>query len=485
MRGTTAIGHHFYLQLRNHLNPADKPPWSNHFLTRDPAETALPAAANHTQCRGHQQRRMMSTTDSPTNILVFPCGSEIGLEIYRSLEPFDQFRLIGGSSCSDHGEYVYSHYVSNFPHVTSADFIPFLRRAIQAHNIQIVFPAHDDAVLTLASARPDLDALVATSSAATCTISRSKSNTYAALADHVPCPRLYPPDSPDTQFPVFLKPDQGQGSRGTAIAYTHEDIARSRATDSTLIICENLPGDEYTVDCFTDASRTLRVVSPRTRDRTINGISARSSSCDDDPIFFEYADRINNVLELNGAWFFQLKRSASGVLTLLEVAPRIAGTMGLTRARGANLPLLTVNNLLGHEVSTALNFCGVSADRALDVAFRTSRPIHSACIGFETALLRVNEQLDPSVVAFVFRCRHRGIPVSLVTAFPDQTRIDLTACGLQPTLFQQIDTAENLIQTFPDSNSFTLAITNCAREAALFRDRTNAFTCDISVANSL
>ena len=44
-------------------------------------------------------------------VLVFPCGSEIGLEIYRSLKYNKDFELIGGASVNDHGEFIYENYI--------------------------------------------------------------------------------------------------------------------------------------------------------------------------------------------------------------------------------------------------------------------------------------------------------------------------------------------------------------------------------------
>ena len=44
------------------------------------------------------------------NVLVFPCGSEIGLEIHAALRHAKDIRLHGASSVSDHGEFVYARY---------------------------------------------------------------------------------------------------------------------------------------------------------------------------------------------------------------------------------------------------------------------------------------------------------------------------------------------------------------------------------------
>ena len=65
------------------------------------------------------------------NILVFPCGSEIALEFYRSVHFSPHFRLIGANSIDDHGRFVYDEYVGTVPFITSSDFIPVLNGIVQ------------------------------------------------------------------------------------------------------------------------------------------------------------------------------------------------------------------------------------------------------------------------------------------------------------------------------------------------------------------
>ncbi len=56
-------------------------------------------------------------------ILVFPCGSEVGLELHRSLSCSTHLELYGASSAADHGEFVYRNYVGGLPYVDEAGFI--------------------------------------------------------------------------------------------------------------------------------------------------------------------------------------------------------------------------------------------------------------------------------------------------------------------------------------------------------------------------
>ena len=63
-------------------------------------------------------------------ILIFPCGSEVGLELNRSLKYSRHFKIYGGSSVDDHGKYVYENYIGNIPFVTDELFISHLKELI-------------------------------------------------------------------------------------------------------------------------------------------------------------------------------------------------------------------------------------------------------------------------------------------------------------------------------------------------------------------
>ena len=107
------------------------------------------------------------------------------------------------------------------------------------------------------------------------------------------------------------------------------------------IICEYLPGEEYTIDCFSDRERGLLFAGARRRRRIRNGIAVNTVT-EQLPEVWGIAETIGNELRLRGAWFFQLERVSGGELTLLEVAPRIAGAMAAHRVMGVNVPLLSI-----------------------------------------------------------------------------------------------------------------------------------------------
>ena len=124
-----------------------------------------------------------------TTALVFPCGSEIGLEICRSLRFSAHISLVGASSVgSNHGPYVYRRYVDGLPFVDSPDFVRCLNEVIDAHGVEYLFPAHDSVVLKFAEASSQLHATPVGSGIEMASVCRSKRATYAMFTDRLRVP---------------------------------------------------------------------------------------------------------------------------------------------------------------------------------------------------------------------------------------------------------------------------------------------------------
>ena len=109
------------------------------------------------------------------NILVFPCGSEIGLDIYSSVRYSSHFHLIGASSVDDHGKFVYEDYIPNIPFVSSPDFIPVICRIVQERKVDAIYPAMDSVIAVLKAREYELGCIVISSPKETTDICLSKS----------------------------------------------------------------------------------------------------------------------------------------------------------------------------------------------------------------------------------------------------------------------------------------------------------------------
>lgn len=351
------------------------------------------------------------------NVLVFPCGSEIGLEVHRSLKYVKDFDLYGASSVDDHGKFVYERYISGVPQVEDDGFIQRLELIIKKYDIDFVIPAHDSVVVKLAQNREALSATIITSSAETCEIARSKRKTYELLEGIIRTPRIFD-DGDELQFPVFLKPEVGQGSKGTFKADNKDDLDYALRLNSTLMILEYLPGDEYTVDCFTDKEGALLFAQPRTRSRVSNGISVNSTLTYGEE-FQVIARKINEVLQFRGVWFFQVKRNADGELVLLEIAPRVAGTMALSRMLGVNLPLLSLYDAGDTPVQILKNNFSLTIDRALDTKFALDISYTNVYIDFDDTIVLDEKPnfLNPYSNPTASLTSKTGIPLLLSTSF--------------------------------------------------------------------
>lgn len=378
------------------------------------------------------------------NVLVFPCGSEIGLEIHKSLQYSTHFTVFGGSSVDDHGLFVYKNYIPDMPFFDAPDFIEKLNKLVAEHKIDFIMPAHDDVVVVLAQAKAagKLQAEVVTSSIETCQIARSKLQTYQTLQDVIPTPQVYKSVEavPEGAYPIFLKPESGQGSRGTQKATTAEAAAFYLKQDSSLLLLEYLPGKEFTVDCFTDKDGKLQVSEGRERTRISNGISVNSSVVKD-PRFAELANKINQKLSFRGAWFFQVKENTAGELVLMEIAPRIAGTMGLIRCRGINLVLLSLFDAMGYPIDAFENDYQMTIDRALQNTY--SHDVKYSCVylDLDDSVL-VDGKVNPDIMAFVYQCHNEGVKVCLLTRHKADLGTTLKKYRLSDAFDELIQVAE-------------------------------------------
>src|SRR5665213_1840143 len=254
------------------------------------------------------------------NILVFPCGSEIALEIFRSLKYSTHFNLIGGSSTDDHGKYIYEDYIGGIPYITDENFIPVMKKIADDRNIDAIYPTMDAVIVELKKHEEELGCKVISADLAVVETCLSKSETYKQLGDVIKVAKVFKP-SEVNQLPVFGKPDIGYGSRGAKRIDTNEALEEFILSNPGSILCEYLPGEEYTVDCFTNKDGELLYFMPRVRQRVMNGISVNTVPYYNNlPEFSEIVRAINQKINFRGAWFVQLKRDDTGKLTLLEIS---------------------------------------------------------------------------------------------------------------------------------------------------------------------
>jgi carbamoyl-phosphate synthase large subunit len=172
--------------------------------------------------------------------------------------------------------------------------------------------------------------------------------------------------------PVCFKPSVSNGSRGFRIVteqLNELDLLLNHKPGSVylrlseavrilssgvlpeLLVSEYLPGEEYSVDCLARQGETVLVV-PRLRKKMINGISVEGEFVQEESII-RYCRQIIKELQLHGNIGIQVRRSVAGTFGVLEINPRVQGTISAGLGAGVNLPLLAVRQELGLPISPA------------------------------------------------------------------------------------------------------------------------------------
>ena len=346
-----------------------------------------------------------------------PGGTEIGLEVRRSLADLKEIRLAGAGSAADrHGPFAYRRW-AQVPSVNVDGWPAALNDVIRRFEIDFLIPGHDDVLLALAEHVDVLEATVVASPLETCRITRSKRATYERLTGAVPVPAVFANPGEVHAFPVFVKPDRSQGSQGAFVINDSDHLARAVAGGSDLIM-EFLPGEELTVDCFSDRDQGVLFARPRPRLRTRAGISMSSRTSGDDPAVRGYAEAIAGRLALHGAWFFQLREDVEGQLRLLEVAPRLAGTSAVHRVTGVNFALLSIYESLRAPLRIQTNAIGVELDRALVNRYRHDLGYSTVYVDLDDTLI-VRGAVHAGLVSFLYQCLNQSRRLVLLTRHRD------------------------------------------------------------------
>ncbi len=177
-------------------------------------------------------------------------------------------------------------------------------------------------------------------------------------------------ESMASQKRVCFKPSVSNGSRGFRVIANdidEHDLLFNEKPNSTyislgdamrilsskpfpeLLVAEYLPGDEYSVDCLADHGE-VKLIVPRLRTKMINGVSVEGEFVDDKNII-AYCSQIIKELRLHGNIGIQVKRSSEERSLVIEINPRVQGTIVAGLGAGINLPVLAIKQELGLPIS--------------------------------------------------------------------------------------------------------------------------------------
>lgn len=353
-------------------------------------------------------------------VLVFPSGTEIANEIINSLKNHKYYDLVLASSAVNDYSSFRSYPRYHLPHVDEQNFLMELNSLIDREGVSYVIPAHDDVAYCLSQLADDVNAHVIGQSAKVNEIVRFKDKTYDYFQGVLPLAKVFDKPPSESDFPVFAKPKRGQGSFDSVRLNDineYDSFFATRLIDD-YVVMECLIGNEFTIDCFSDQGGLL-YSGARTRDRMTRGISVLSSLVVDAELneeFRIYASKISSYLNMHGMWFFQMKFNKNNELCLLEIGPRVSGTMMLNRVLGVNfveLALLQQQGCAGLDL--AYNNISLSLARALVPVYKHDISYDNLYIDFDDTLLLREKYINAELMKLIFETKNQNKNVYLIT----------------------------------------------------------------------
>lgn len=344
---------------------------------------------------------------TPLKVLITGCGAPGAPGIIKSLRNNHE-RPVGIVGVDVNPDNCGAFLVDEFhqvPRPTDPDFVPTMLRICRQSGVRVVLPLVTKELMVFSENLERFSAngiQVPVSPPRSLAIANNKARLLEFLHQRgIPAPAFEVVDSLDAfkealsalghpTRRVCFKPPVSNGSRGfrvvddsvdqldlllnhkpdhTFVSYAGivELLARARQFP-TLVVMEYLPGDEYSVDLLVDNGKPLYTI-PRRRHAIKAGISTVGSTERNTPII-DYCNVIAGQLKLHGNIGIQVKADADNRFKMLEINPRVQGTIALCVAAGVNLPYLGVKLALGEPLPSDVEaHWGVKMFRCYDEVY--------------------------------------------------------------------------------------------------------------------
>jgi carbamoyl-phosphate synthase large subunit len=210
------------------------------------------------------------------------------------------------------------------PRIDDPDYIPFLLDLCEKHNVGAVVPLTDLDIEVLASARPELPALVPDAE-----IARDTFDKYAAhellLRHGLPSPpTVLPPEEPES-YPVMVKPRQGSGARSIHPAADRAEMEFFiNYVKEPVMVQRLMQGPEFSIDLLSDLDGRCLNAIPRTMLESRGGESIKGTVIRDDELI-ELGRSVVEALGVRGPCTVQAFRDAEIGLGITDVNTRFGG----------------------------------------------------------------------------------------------------------------------------------------------------------------
>jgi carbamoyl-phosphate synthase large subunit len=237
------------------------------------------------------------------------------------------------------------------PRIDDPDYIPFLRRLVDEHNVRAVVPLTDLDLEVLA--RSDLPAFVPSPE-----VARDTFDKYAAhelLTSHgLPSPpTVLPPAEPES-YPVMVKPRQGSGARSIHPAADREEMEFFvRYVKEPVMVQRLMQGPEFSIDLLCDLEGRCLNAIPRTMIESRGGESIKGTVIHDEELI-ELGRTVAEAIGVRGPCTVQAFRDPDYGLGITDVNTRFGGAFPApmyAALPGRTYPELIVRMARGEKIA--------------------------------------------------------------------------------------------------------------------------------------
>jgi carbamoyl-phosphate synthase large subunit len=284
------------------------------------------------------------------NILVTGAGGPAGVGTIKALDG-THFVVAVDSNNLAPGLYLANQaYV--VPTAHDPKFVPKILEICEKEQVSMVIPTVSEELLPFSR---DIDLFeqkgikIAVSNQNSIEIANDKLRTYNFFKGESVCPEVYSASNP--KFPCVVKPVNSRGSRGFYICQNQDDLKvvleKNRRAGYQSVVMELLRGTEYSIYGLSDlnAQPLVCVINKRIRALGESKVAKIVLS----PELEDLANDIALKLKLVGPWNVQLM-GYNCFFKLVEVNPRVAGSLSLVVASGLKFVDLLIKIFNGEKI---------------------------------------------------------------------------------------------------------------------------------------